>query len=113
MQIAHDYASYSLGEADVLRRAISKKKKEILDEERIKFVSRCKNKDEANKIYDYIVKFASYGFNKSHSVSYAYLTYALAYLKANYLKEFITVFLNDSITLSWILSWSKISLRRA
>ena len=98
MQIAHDYASYSLGEADVLRRAISKKKKEILDEERIKFVSRCNNKDEANKIYDYIVKFASYGFNKSHSVSYAYLTYALAYLKANYLKEFVTVFLNDSIS---------------
>ena len=98
MQIAHDYANYSLGEADVLRRAISKKKKEILDLEREKFVSRCSNKEEANKIYDYIVKFASYGFNKSHSVSYAYLTYALAYLKANYLKEFITTFLNDSIS---------------
>lgn len=98
MQIANEYANYSLGEADVLRRAISKKKKEVLDEERIKFVSRCSNKEEANKIYDYIVKFASYGFNKSHSVSYAYLTYALAYLKANYLKEFITTFLNDSIS---------------
>ena len=98
MQIANEYAHYSLGEADVLRRAISKKKKEVLDEERIKFVSRCNNKEEANKIYDYIVKFASYGFNKSHSVSYAYLTYALAYLKANYLKEFIVTFLNDSIS---------------
>jgi len=98
MQIANEYAHYSLGEADVLRRAISKKKKEVLDEERIKFVSRCSDKEEANKIYDYIVKFASYGFNKSHSVSYAYLTYALAYLKANYLKEFITTFLNDSIS---------------
>ena len=98
MQIANEYAHYSLGEADVLRRAISKKKKEVLDEERIKFVSRCNDKEEANRIYDYIVKFASYGFNKSHSVSYAYLTYALAYLKANYLKEFITTFLNDSIS---------------
>jgi DNA polymerase-3 subunit alpha len=98
MQIAHDYANYTLGEADVLRRAISKKKKETLDLEREKFVSKCTNKEEANKIYDYIVKFASYGFNKSHSVSYAMLTYALAYLKANYLKEFITVFLNDSIS---------------
>lgn len=98
MQIAYEYANYSLGEADVLRRAISKKKKEVLDTERDNFVSRCSNKEEANKIYDYIVKFASYGFNKSHSVSYAMLTYALAYLKANYLKEFITTFLNDSIS---------------
>ena len=98
MQIASEYANYSLGEADVLRRAISKKKKEVLDIERDKFVSRCSNKDEANRIYDYIVKFASYGFNKSHSVSYAMITYALAYLKANYLKEFIVTFLNDSIS---------------
>ena len=98
MRIAHDYASYSLGEADVLRRAISKKKKEVLDTERTNFVSRCKNKDEANIIYDYIVKFASYGFNKSHSVSYALVTYYLAYLKANYYKEFILIFLNDSIS---------------
>ena len=98
MKIAHDYASYSLGEADVLRRAISKKKKEVLDMERTNFISRCKNKDEANIIYDYIVKFASYGFNKSHSVSYALVTYYLAYLKANYYKEFVLVFLNDSIS---------------
>ena len=98
MKIAHDYANYSLGEADVLRRAISKKKKEVLDLERDRFVSRCSNKDEANKIYDYIVKFASYGFNKSHSVSYALVTYYLAYLKANYYKEFALVFLNDSIS---------------
>lgn len=98
MKIAHDYANYSLGEADVLRRAISKKKKEVLDLERDNFVSRCSNKEEANKIYDYIVKFASYGFNKSHSVSYALVTYYLAYLKANYYKEFALVFLNDSIS---------------
>ncbi|MBP5446055.1 MAG: DNA polymerase III subunit alpha [Acholeplasmatales bacterium] len=98
MQIAHDYASYSLGEADVLRRAISKKKKEVLDLERERFVSRCNNEKEANMIYDYIVKFASYGFNKSHSVSYAMLTYYLAYFKANYYKEFVLVFLNDAIS---------------
>lgn len=98
MQIAHDYASYSLGEADVLRRAISKKKKEVLDLEREKFISKCSNKEEANLIYDYIVKFASYGFNKSHSVSYAYITYYLAYLKANYPLDFIISFLNDSIS---------------
>lgn len=98
MKIAHDYASYSLGEADVLRRAISKKKKETLDTERDNFISRCANKDEASKIYDYILKFASYGFNKSHSVSYALITYYLAYLKANYYKEFVLVFLNDSIS---------------
>ena len=98
MRIAHEYANYSLGEADVLRRAISKKKKEVLDVEREKFVSRCSNKDEANLIYDYILKFASYGFNKSHSVSYALITYYLAYLKANYYKEFVLVFLNDGIS---------------
>ena len=98
MQIAHDYASYSLGEADVLRRAISKKHAEELDNERNHFISRCENKEEANIIYDYIYKFASYGFNKSHSVSYAFLTYYLAYLKANYKLEFVITILNDSIS---------------
>ena len=101
MQIANQYAGYSLGEADVLRRAVSKKKEAILVQERDKFVNSCINmghdKKVSNDIYDYIVKFANYGFNKSHSVVYALVAYWMAYLKANYPGYFMAALLDNAI----------------
>ena len=93
MQIANILADYSLGEADILRRAMSKKKSEVLVSEKEKFVKRAiekgYEKNLALKIYDYILKFAQYGFNKSHSVAYAYISYQMAYLKAHYKENFM------------------------
>jgi len=87
MQIAVKFANYTLGEADLLRRAISKKKHDDLNDERIRFTSRAleNGMDErtATEIYDLIVKFADYGFPKSHAVAYSLISYRLAYLKAN------------------------------
>ncbi len=104
MLIAHNFAGLSLGEADILRRAVSKKKSDVLIKEREKFVEASTKKgyssDVANKIYDYIVKFAEYGFNKAHAVGYAILLYQMAYLKANYTKEFIVAALNVGTTKS-------------
>ncbi|MBN2503733.1 MAG: DNA polymerase III subunit alpha [Bacilli bacterium] len=101
MQIANEFAGYSLGEADVLRRAVSKKKEAILIEERYKFVSKCKERGHSevlsNQIYDYIVKFANYGFNKSHSVAYSVVAYWMAYLKANYPGYFMAVLMDSAV----------------
>ncbi|PKL00865.1 MAG: DNA polymerase III subunit alpha [Tenericutes bacterium HGW-Tenericutes-1] len=101
MQIANQFAGYSMGEADVLRRAVSKKKEDVLIQERDKFVSKCveMGHDQAisNDIYDYIVKFANYGFNKSHSVVYALVAYWMAYLKANYPSYFMASLLDNAI----------------
>jgi DNA polymerase-3 subunit alpha len=95
IQIASLFAGYSLGEADVLRRAVSKKSESILQKERKHFIEKAKQmgRDDAtsNLIYDYIVKFANYGFNKAHSVAYAMVSYWMAYLKANYPKYFISI----------------------
>lgn len=99
MQIASKFANYSLAEADLLRRGVSKKDHDILENERKKFVSKAvtngKTAELAEKIYDYIVKFADYGFNRSHSVSYAIVAYQMAYLKANYFDAFMTVLLSS------------------
>ena len=101
MQIASSYAGYSLSEADLLRRAVSKKKEDVLLKEREKFVNKAslngKNDEVSNKIYDMILKFASYGFNRSHSVAYAFIAYKMAYLKAHYPSYFIKNLLNMSI----------------
>ncbi|MDD4184346.1 MAG: DNA polymerase III subunit alpha [Candidatus Izemoplasmatales bacterium] len=101
MQIANVFAGYSLGEADVLRRAVSKKSEKILVEERERFVAKCleKHHSEAlsNQIYDYIVKFANYGFNKSHAVAYAVVAYWMAYLKANYPGFFMTALMDFAL----------------
>lgn len=87
LQIAVQFANYTFGEADLLRRAISKKNRVVLDEERLTFVSRAlANRQEekiATEIYDLIVKFADYGFPKSHAVAYSLISYRLAFLKAN------------------------------
>ncbi|GGE76972.1 DNA polymerase III subunit alpha [Priestia taiwanensis] len=92
MHIASRMAGFALGEADLLRRAVSKKKKEVLDQERIHFVkgSIAKGYSEhiANEVYDLIVRFANYGFNKSHAVAYSMIAYQLAYLKVHYALDF-------------------------
>lgn len=105
--IAEKFAGYSLSEADMLRVGISKKDKEILEKERVKFVQRSINlkrpKALAEKIYDYIVRFADYGFNKSHSVAYGLVAYQMAYLKANYYDIFMAVLLSKMVNDSNIL----------
>lgn len=97
MQIASLMAGYSLGEADLLRRGVGKKKKEILDAERGRFVRGAVQKgyseETALSVYDLIVRFANYGFNKSHSVAYAEVAYQMAYLKANYPLYFMSALL--------------------
>ncbi|WP_459499143.1 DNA polymerase III subunit alpha [Bacillus sp. C1] len=101
MQIASQLAGFSLGEADLLRRAVSKKNREILEQERVHFVQGCLrngyNKMSAEQIYDLIVRFANYGFNRSHAVAYSMIGYQLAYLKANYPLEFMTALLSSAI----------------
>lgn len=93
MQIASKLAGYSLGEGDVLRRAMGKKDKKEMSKQREMFIGGCKNRgiDESIsiKIFDKMEKFALYGFNKSHAAAYAYLTYVTAYLKANYPREWM------------------------
>ncbi len=101
MQVANVMASYSLGEADILRRAMSKKKEDVLLKGREKFISRAiKNGYEekiALEVYELILKFASYGFNKAHSVAYAMISYKMAYLKAHYPAYFMRGLLDMSI----------------
>jgi len=95
IKIANLFAGYSLGEADLLRRAVSKKQQDILEQERDRFVRYASKQGHSEKIsheiYDYIVKFANYGFNRAHSVAYAMVSYWMAYLKANYPAYFISV----------------------
>ncbi|MCI5836137.1 MAG: DNA polymerase III subunit alpha [Firmicutes bacterium] len=103
MQIASIIAGYTLGEADVLRKAMSKKKEDILLKEKDKFISGCMKNGileyKAIAIYELILKFASYGFNKSHSVAYSVVAYKMAYLKLYYrkvfLKNLLTRFINS------------------
>lgn len=93
MQIAQILAGYSLGEADLLRRAMGKKIKEEMDQQRIRFVKGAEERGvdpkKADEIFDLVNKFAGYGFNKSHAVAYALVAYHTAYLKANYPVEFM------------------------
>ncbi len=93
LQIANVMAGYSLGEADILRRAIGKKKKSLLDKNRKRFIKQSIehgfSKKVATKVWGYIEKFAQYGFNKPHSVSYGMIAYQTAYLKANFPVEFM------------------------
>ncbi|SON54934.1 DNA polymerase III subunit alpha [Hartmannibacter diazotrophicus] len=93
MQIAQILSGYSLGEADLLRRAMGKKIKAEMDVQRVRFVEGAQkdglDKAEANTIFDLLAKFADYGFNKSHAAAYALVAYQTAYLKANYPVEFM------------------------
>ncbi len=93
MQIAKILAKYSLGEGDVLRKAMGKKDRQQMEKERAKFrkgaVANGISEEVATAIFDKMEKFASYGFNKSHAAAYGFLTYVTAYLKANYPKEWM------------------------
>ena len=90
---------YSLAEADIIRRAISKKKESVINAEKEKFINGAigngYDKDIAISIYDLIVKFANYGFNKAHSVAYARISYEMAYLKVKYPEYFIIEMINN------------------
>ena len=101
MQIAQVLAGYSLGGADLLRRAMGKKKPEEMAKQREIFVSGAKNRgvDEkiAAPIFDLMEKFAGYGFNKSHSAAYALISYQTAYLKAHYPAEFMAAVLSSDM----------------
>jgi DNA polymerase-3 subunit alpha len=92
MQIAQILAGYSLGEADLLRRAMGKKKKEEMEQQRARFVSGAKKNgipsEQSGAIFDLVDKFAGYGFNKSHAAAYAVVSYQTAWLKANHPVEF-------------------------
>ena len=93
MQAAQVLSGYSLGEADMLRRAMGKKIKAEMDAQRARFVDGCVKNDipkaKADEIFDMLAKFADYGFNKSHAAAYALISYQTAYLKANFAVEFL------------------------
>jgi DNA polymerase III subunit alpha len=99
MQIANRLASFSLGEADILRRAMGKKKKEEMAAQRAKFMAGCANnkipEKKAERIFNLMEEFAGYGFNKSHSCAYALLAYQTAYLKTHYPVEFMAALLTS------------------
>jgi DNA polymerase III subunit alpha len=99
MKIAQELAGFSLAEADILRKAIGKKIKDLLDEQKEKFINGAINnnvkKEVADKIWEWILPFASYGFNKSHSAGYATIAYQTAWLKANYPLEFMSSLLTS------------------
>lgn len=98
MEIAREVAGYSLGQADLLRRAMGKKDHEEMTNQRMVFIDGAKEQHnistaEASRIFDLLAKFADYGFNKSHAAAYSVISYQTAYLKANYPVEFMAALL--------------------
>ncbi|SHO50460.1 DNA polymerase III subunit alpha [Desulfopila aestuarii] len=102
MKIANILANYSLGDADILRRAMGKKIPEVMDEEKVKFMKGARenkiDEKKAEYIFDLMAKFAGYGFNKSHSAAYALVSYQTAYLKAHYPAQFMAALLSCDMT---------------
>lgn len=101
-QAAQTLAGFSLGQGDILRRAMGKKKPEVMAAQREKFVVGCKETNDidaklAGVIFDNIEKFAQYGFNKSHSTAYGFITYQTAWLKAHYPAEFMASLLSGEM----------------
>ncbi len=132
MQIFRTLAGYSYGRADLVRRAMSKKKHDVMEKERKNFIYGLENEDGtlecegavkrgvpaevANKIFDEMSAFASYAFNKSHAAAYAYVSYQTAYLKCHYPSEFMAAllssFLDDTSKISaYIAECSKINIK--
>ncbi|HHW03726.1 MAG TPA: DNA polymerase III subunit alpha [Thermoanaerobacterales bacterium] len=99
MKIAQELAGFSLAQADILRKAMGKKKQDVMDAQRASFIEGCvKNnidRETAAKIFDDISYFAGYGFNKAHTAAYAVIAYQTAYLKAHYPVEFMAALLNS------------------
>ncbi len=102
MQVAREMGGYSMGGADLLRRAMGKKKMEIMEKEKVNFVNgaleRKVDKDTAEEVYALMTKFASYGFNKSHSAAYSVLAFKTSYLKAHYPAEYMASVLTHNAT---------------
>lgn len=103
MQICRKLAGYSYGRADLVRRAMAKKKADVMEEERSVFVEGAKkngvSEDVANDIFDEVLGFASYAFNKSHAAAYAHVAYQTAYLKCYYYKEYMAALMTS------VLDW--------
>lgn len=99
MQIAHKIAGFTLGEADILRRAVSKKKQDVMEKLEASFINGClQNGYEqtvAEQIFSWIVKFSDYGFNRSHAVAYSQIAYQLAFLKTHYPASFFAELLSS------------------
>jgi len=102
MQVAQKMAGFSLGKADILRKATSKKEASLMQSMKQEFIVGCINhgysKEKSEEVFDLIEKFANYGFNKSHSVAYGYVAYQLAYLKANYPLYFFASILSNEMS---------------
>lgn len=102
MQVAQKMAGFSLAKADILRKATSKKETELMHSMKEEFIAGCLKKgfsqEKAEEVFGLIEKFADYGFNKSHSVAYAYVAYQLAYLKANYPLYFFASILSNELS---------------
>ncbi len=102
MKIASVLANFTLGEADILRRAMGKKIHEVMAAQRVRFVDGAKQNgievSKANHIFDLMEKFGGYGFNKSHSAAYALVAYQTAYLKTHYAVEFMAALLNSFLS---------------
>ena len=101
MQIAHEVAGFTLAEADIMRRAMGKKIKSLMEELSIKFIGGAEikgiRKNKAKEIFSLIEKFAQYGFNKSHSTAYAYVAYQTAWLKVHHPAEFMSANLTSEM----------------
>ncbi len=102
MQVTQIIAGYTLGQADILRRAMGKKKAEVMVKEKAKFIEGAKQKGfkeaDADRIFEILIPFAGYGFNKSHAAAYSVVAYRTAYLKANFPAEFMAANLTNEIT---------------
>jgi DNA polymerase-3 subunit alpha len=116
MEVARIIAGYSMGKADLLRRAMGKKKKEIIDGEKIPFLEGAAKQgysaQKAGAIYDMLVPFAGYGFNKSHAAAYSVLAYQTAYLKANFPSEYMAATLIVEIKSTDRLLYSIVETRK-
>lgn len=101
MQIAHIFAGFTIGQADLLRRAVSKKKREVLEQQESAFVKGAVSQGYpahiAKEVYELIVRFADYGFAKSHAVAYSFISYQMAYLKANFPANFYAALMTNAI----------------
>ncbi|MBD8026237.1 DNA polymerase III subunit alpha [Ureibacillus sp. Re31] len=100
MQIAHLFAGFTIGQADLLRRAVSKKKREVLEQQQSAFVQGAIRQgypeQVAKEVYALIVRFADYGFPKSHAVAYSFISYQMAYLKANFPANFYAALMTNA-----------------
>jgi DNA polymerase-3 subunit alpha len=101
MQIASEMAGFTMGEADILRRAMGKKDRELMARQREKFIAGCAERSipapKAERVWELMEKFAGYGFNKSHAAAYALVAYQTAYFKANYPVEFMAALLTSEM----------------